>query len=75
MFVARLVLGCSLTLASVAWSQLHVTSDVAEPEPPWLYVEDAELLKALDPVKPGPVEASITVRLAAPTERPARRRE
>ncbi len=45
-----------------------------DPEPPWLLVQDPELCEALDPVKSGPLQASISVRMAAPTERPVRLR-
>jgi len=65
------LVGDGLATGGQASVHLRYPSDA---EPPWLLVQDAELLKAIDPVKPGPVEASITVRLAAPTERATRLR-
>ncbi len=41
-------------------------------EPPWLLVQDASLLKSIESANNGPIEGSITVRLAAPVVRPIR---
>jgi hypothetical protein len=45
-----------------------------DPEPPWVLVQDPALFRALDRVKPGPLQASVTVQMAAPSERPVRLR-
>ncbi len=42
-----------------------------EPEPSWILVHNDELLKVLERAKNGPMEGSITVRLAAPKARAA----
>ncbi len=41
-------------------------------EPPWLLVQDPDLLKAVERAKNGPIEGSIAVRLAAPAARPVK---
>ncbi len=43
---------------------------LGDSEPPWLFVQDPALFNAVERAKNGPIEGSITVRLAAPRVQP-----